>query len=90
MRIMMLTAIAPVLAAVSPTVATAQDQPVAAVAAPAPMATPSPATLSPATPPRAKRYCVKETITGSRIPVKTCFTRDEWLAQGFDPLNPDK
>ncbi|WP_404371074.1 hypothetical protein AB5I39_03195 [Sphingomonas sp. MMS24-J45] len=32
------------------------------------------------------RYCVIETITGSRIPVKTCKTRDEWLDRGFDPL----
>lgn len=90
MRIMICTALAPVLAAALPAIATAQDQPMAAVSAPTPMATPSPAPLSPAAPPRAQRYCVKQAITGSRIPVKTCFTRDEWLAQGFDPLNPDK
>ncbi|QQV78321.1 hypothetical protein H5J25_06535 [Sphingomonas aliaeris] len=32
------------------------------------------------------RYCVIETFTGSRIPVKHCQTRADWLAQGFDPL----
>lgn len=35
---------------------------------------------------KAKRYCVQNTITGSRLPQRTCQTRDEWLAQGFDPL----
>jgi hypothetical protein len=33
-----------------------------------------------------QRYCVKETNLDSRIPRRTCQTRDEWLAQGFDPL----
>ena len=37
-----------------------------------------------------RRYCIVETVTGSRIPYKTCRTRAEWLEQGFDPLNPDK
>lgn len=32
------------------------------------------------------KYCVVEQVTGSRIPVKTCATRDEWLDRGFDPL----
>lgn len=32
------------------------------------------------------RYCVIETMTGSRIPVKQCQSREDWLAQGFDPL----
>lgn len=32
------------------------------------------------------KYCVVDTITGSHIPKKTCLTRKEWLAQGFDPL----
>ncbi len=35
---------------------------------------------------RPVRYCVIETLTGSRIPVKQCQTRADWLAQGFDPL----
>ena len=34
-----------------------------------------------------RRYCVVEQITGSRVPHKTCKTRKEWLAEGFDPLN---
>ena len=33
-----------------------------------------------------QRYCVTEMVTGSRLPVKSCLTRDQWLAQGFDPL----
>lgn len=32
------------------------------------------------------RYCVMETLTGSRIPSKACKTRAEWLVEGFDPL----
>jgi hypothetical protein len=32
------------------------------------------------------RYCVVETLTGSRIPVKQCQSREDWMAQGFDPL----
>lgn len=34
-----------------------------------------------------RRYCVVERITGSRMPHKTCKTRKEWLAEGFDPLD---
>jgi hypothetical protein len=34
----------------------------------------------------ARRYCVKETYTGSRVPKKSCYTREEWLNQGWDPL----
>ena len=33
-----------------------------------------------------QRYCVTDTLTGSRLPVKSCQTRDQWLKQGFDPL----
>ena len=33
------------------------------------------------------RYCVRDTITGSRIPQTACRTRAEWLARGFDPLD---
>lgn len=38
------------------------------------------------TPDRALRYCVVDTITGSRVPRRECHTRTEWLDQGFDPL----
>ncbi|WP_394653042.1 hypothetical protein [uncultured Sphingomonas sp.] len=31
-------------------------------------------------------YCIRDTVTGSRIPRKSCKTRVEWMAQGFDPL----
>lgn len=33
-----------------------------------------------------KRYCVVDTITGSRLPRRQCRTRAEWLNLGFDPL----
>ncbi len=32
------------------------------------------------------RYCVIDTITGSRIKRKTCQTRAEWMREGFDPI----
>jgi hypothetical protein len=31
---------------------------------------------------------VKDTVTGSRMPLKVCQTRKDWLARGFDPLAP--
>ncbi len=34
----------------------------------------------------AKKYCVVDYNTGSRLPRKTCKTRDAWLEEGFDPL----
>lgn len=36
-----------------------------------------------------KKYCVRTTISGSRMPQKTCRTRKAWMASGFDPLNPN-
>ena len=56
------------------------DQPteVAAIAAPVSSAT--------AVVGKAKKYCVVDQITGSRMPVKVCHTRAEWLNEGFDPL----
>ena len=50
-----------------------------------------PALVKPAneSPPKAEtRYCIKDTVTGSRIPLKACYTRRDWLARGFDPLAP--
>lgn len=35
--------------------------------------------------PRAKRYCLVETLTGTQIPRKICKTRAEWLDMGTDP-----
>ena len=37
-------------------------------------------------PKRDQRYCVVYNITGSILPHKTCKTRQDWLAEGFDPL----
>jgi hypothetical protein len=35
------------------------------------------------------KYCVVDTVTGSRIPQKICKTREAWMREdGFDPLNP--
>jgi hypothetical protein len=35
---------------------------------------------------KAKRYCVADTLTGSRVQKKICRTREEWIARGgFDP-----
>ncbi|MEG3144766.1 hypothetical protein U1839_08880 [Sphingomonas sp. RT2P30] len=47
---------------------------------------PSPAPT--ATAPSEQRYCVVDDQTGSHIPRKTCLTRKQWQARGFDPLNP--
>ena len=33
---------------------------------------------------KAKKYCVMQTITGSRMPKKTCRTAEEWKADGVD------
>ncbi len=39
--------------------------------------------------PKEKQYCVSDTATGSRLAVKVCKTRKQWMDQeGFDPLNP--
>ena len=36
-----------------------------------------------------KKYCIVDTITGSRLAQKVCKTRDAWMREdGFDPLNP--
>lgn len=37
-----------------------------------------------------RRYCVRYTVTGSRIPQQTCKTKAEWRAQGIDIENPDQ
>ncbi|MEG3125709.1 hypothetical protein [Sphingomonas sp. GB1N7] len=44
------------------------------------------ATAAPKSAVKPTRYCIKETITGSRLPTRVCNTREDWLAQGFDPL----
>lgn len=36
---------------------------------------------------KAKRYCVESEVTGSRVPMRVCKTRDQWLKEdGFDPI----
>lgn len=37
------------------------------------------------------RYCVSETVVGTRLPKKTCKTRAQWIAdENFDPLAPQR
>jgi hypothetical protein len=63
------------------TAATAKDP--VAPGAPAAEATPA------AAPAKAEpKYCIVDTISGSRMPTKVCKTRSEWKKQGVDPLNP--
>lgn len=52
-------------------------------AAPKPSETPAAASAPAAD---ETRYCVVNTVTGSRISHKTCRTRADWLKEGFDPL----
>lgn len=52
----------------------------ASVAAPMPRPT-SMADIAPA-----RRICIVDTITGSRVPVKVCHTREDWQKMGIDPL----
>ena len=35
-----------------------------------------------------RRYCVADQRPASHITQRVCKTRTEWMAQGFDPLNP--
>lgn len=46
----------------------------------------SAATASTAAPAKsdARRYCITETPTGSRMPRKQCQTRQEWANEGVD------
>lgn len=51
-------------------------------------ANPTPAPTATATASSEQRFCVVDDQTGSHIPRKTCLTRKQWQARGFDPLNP--
>lgn len=52
-------------------------------ASPAANATPT-AAPSPQT-----KYCIVDTVTGTRIAKRVCKTRDAWMREvGFDPLKP--
>jgi hypothetical protein len=51
-------------------------------AAPATRATPAAEATS------QKKYCIVDTVTGSRITQKICKTREAWIRdEGFDPLD---
>ena len=60
-----------------------------AVQAKEPKSPPASTATTEAPAPKAQRYCVEETPTGTRLPRKTCLTREEWLDKGFDPLKPE-
>jgi hypothetical protein len=52
-------------------------------------ATPAARATPTAEPTPQQKYCVVDTVTGSRIPQKICKTRAAWMREdGFDPLNP--
>jgi len=62
--------------------AQASEPRAAADAVPAPRATPTAESTS------QPKYCMVDTVTGSRIPQKVCKTREAWMREdGFDPLN---
>ena len=59
----------------------------AIVPAGATVADPAGVVSAPAGAKKSTRYCVADTLVGSRIARKTCKTRDEWIkAEGFDPI----
>jgi len=68
------------MAAASPVVAATPDSGTLKSDQPEPGATPTPAATD------KTKYCIVDMPTGSHIRQKTCLTRKEWLAQGFDPL----
>jgi hypothetical protein len=36
---------------------------------------------------KARQYCVETELTGTRMPRKTCKTREQWIKEdGFDPV----
>lgn len=41
---------------------------------------------APAAQAKPTNYCVVRTVTGSHLRTKTCHTREDWLALGFDPM----
>lgn len=54
-----------------------------------PDASPTPAATSTAKPAKAEpRYCIEDTLTGTRIAKRVCKTATEWRAEGVEPLNP--
>ena len=51
-------------------------------------ATPAARATPTAEPTPQTKYCMVDTVTGSRIPQKICKTRAAWMREdGFDPLN---
>ncbi len=73
------TAASLIIATAAPAMArdTAPTPPAQSIEAPAPKAE--------------TRYCISDTISGSRLPKKVCKTRDQWIeVDNFDPLAPKR
>lgn len=51
-----------------------------------PRATPEPSPTAVPAKAEAKRYCIVDTLIGSRVPKRICHSRSEWLERGVDPL----
>lgn len=58
------------------------DDPVVAVAAPVTPTATVPAQTGEKM--KAKRYCAKSSLTGSRLANRTCRTQEEWARDGVD------
>lgn len=60
--------------------------PAAAASDPKPAAQTKSETATPTAKEDKRRYCIEETIVGSRIPKRACRTRSAWIAlTGVDP-----
>lgn len=36
---------------------------------------------------KGQKYCIEQLVTGSRVPIRVCKTRDQWIKDdNFDPL----
>ncbi|WP_242137676.1 hypothetical protein [Sphingomonas sp. TREG-RG-20F-R18-01] len=71
------------VAAASPAVARDHAKPDGGAAAPTAVSSNASSQTADASNPQ--RYCIVDTPTGSHIVYRTCKTRAQWLAEGFDP-----
>lgn len=63
------------------------DQSPQAVAAAPAASTPAGSSVAarPARTSKPTQYCIQAAYTGTRMPKKTCKTREEWMRDGIDP-----
>ena len=81
MTIRSITAAAAVVFAGLSTTAFAEPKPAVTLAA---IAIPATISSAPTVVDDNQRVCVKEELTGSRIPRRECHTRAEWAERGFE------